>query len=444
RLMVAVVFEGYSGEEQGVRTGDIIVSIEGQSTEEMTSEDARNLLRGAPGTTVALEIEREGEPGLLSFVLTRAQIHLNNVTYKGWAGEESDGIGYLRLERFTEEAGDEVRDAVRELSEEQELKGFVLDLRGNPGGLLEAAVRVSSTFLPPNVAVVSMRGRSAGSERNFSTQGEPLAARVQLVVLVDGSSASASEIVAGAIQDHDRGVILGETTFGKGLVQVVRGLPYNTSVKITTAKYYTPSGRLIQAITYGRNGFGGTAERIPDSLRNAYQTANGRIVYDGHGIEPDVVVSLGEYSELEDALTRTAAFFLYANRFAALHEELPAGFAVDDAVLADFRDFLEEEDFTYQTRAERMLDELETDLQEADYESALIDLEDLREEIREEKDLDFERHAPRLRERLRQEILARYVGQSDQIRASLDTDPQLARALEILKNPREYREILSP
>lgn len=444
RLMIAVVFEGYSGEAQGVRAGDIIVSIDGQSAEELTALDARNLMRGAPGTTVSLEIEREGEPGLLSFVLTRSQIELNNVTYKGWVGDPGDGIGYVRLERFTQQAGREVLEAIETMKDEQALKGFVLDLRGNPGGLLEAAVDVSSMFLPSNIDVVSMRGRAASTERSYQTRGNPIASDVPLVVIVDGVSASASEIVAGAIQDHDRGVILGETTFGKGLVQVVRGLPYNTSIKITTAKYYTPGGRLIQAITYGRDGAERTAERIPDSLRNAYQTANGRTVYDGHGIEPDVIVSLGEQGELEEALTRNAAFFLFANHYAAEHDDLPDGFEVDDALLSEFQAYLEEEDFSYQTRAERMLNELESDLAEAGYAESTDEVEALRAEIMEEKERDFERHAPRLREKLRQEIISRYVGQSDQIRASLDTDPQLARAQEILKDLSEYQTILSP
>ena len=444
RLVVVVPFEGYSGYVQGVRAGDVIATIEGQNASGMSSLEARNLLRGAPGTIVSLEIEREGEPGLLSFVLTRSEIHLNNVTYFGWAGDQSEGIGYVRLERFTQEAGNEMRQAIERLSDEQGLDGFVLDLRGNPGGLLEAAVDVTSMFLPSGKVVVSTRGRAAETERTFTTRGAPMAPSVPLVVLVDGSSASASEIVAGALQDHDRAVIVGETTFGKGLVQVVRALPYNTSIKLTTAKYYTPSGRLIQAVSYGRDGRGGTAERIPDSLRHPFQTMGGRTVYDGHGIEPDVIVSLGEISDLEEALTRTAAFFLFANHYAAQHANLPSSSAVDEDMLDEFRDFLEAEEFTYSTRPERMLDELAADLREAGYETALKEVEDLREEVADEKEEDFDRHAPRLRERLRREILARYVGQSDQIRLLLDTDPQLARALDILGDNEVYLAVLEP
>lgn len=444
RLVVVVPFEGYSGYEQGVRPGDIIATIGGQSMEGVSSLEARNLLRGAPGTTVSIEIEREGEPGLISFVLTRSEIHLNNVTYSGWAGDKHDGIGYARLERFTQEAGNEVREAIDRLNNEQQLKGFVLDLRGNPGGLLEAAVDVTSLFLPSGRVVVSTRGRTAETERTFTTRGAPSALDIPLIVLVDGSSASASEIVAGALQDHDRAVIVGETTFGKGLVQVVRPLPFNTSIKLTTAKYYTPSGRLIQSINYGRDARGGTADRVPDSLRHPFQTLGGRTVYDGHGIEPDVRVSLGEVGELEEALSRTAAFFLFANHYAAEHTRLPTSFAVDDDLLDEFRIYLEEEDFSYLTRAERVVEELATDLHNAGYATALDELDGLRREIKDEKEEDFERHAPRLRERLRREILTRYVGESDQIRASLDTDPQLAKALDILGDNDAYLAVLDP
>jgi carboxyl-terminal processing protease len=410
----------------------------------MTSLDARTLLRGAPGSTVTLEIEREGEPGLLRFTLTRSEVRLRNVTYAGWVGAPSEGAGYVRLQRFAQGAGEEVRQAVERLRGEGPLRGLVLDLRGNPGGLLEEAVHVSGLFLPQGTVVVSMRGREAESERVFRSRTTPVAPDVPLVVLVDGGSASASEIVTGALQDHDRAVIVGETTFGKGLVQVVRPLPYNTSLKVTTARYYTPSGRGIQAVLYGRDEDGGTAVTVPDSLRVPYLTAHGRTVVSGQGIAPDVTVSLGDVSELEEALTRTAAFFLFANRYAAGHRTLPPDFAVDDALLAEFRAYLDAEDFTYATRSERALDELDADLDDAGYGRADDEVAALRAEVEREKAADFERHAPRLKERLRREILARYLGESDQIRLSLREDVQLARALELLGDRPAYDALLRP
>src|SRR5690606_16484778 len=274
KLVVVAPFEGYSGYEQGIRAGDVIVTIDGQPTEDMTALDARNLLRGSPGSTVALEIEREGEPGLLRFVLTRSEVHIRNVTYAGWVGDPAARVGYVRLERFAQGAGAEVKEAVERLQAEAgvtRLQSLVLDLRGNPGGLLEEGVAVAGVFLPQNTIVVSMRGREAESERVFRTRTPPVAPTLPLVVLVDHGSASAAEIVAGALQDHDRAVVLGETTFGKGLVQVVRNLPYNTSLKITTARYFTPSGRNIQALLYSQDG--GAAVTVPDSLRIPYLTA---------------------------------------------------------------------------------------------------------------------------------------------------------------------------
>jgi carboxyl-terminal processing protease len=444
KLVVVAPFEGYSGYEQGIRAGDVIVTIDGQPTEAMTTSDARNLLRGAPGSTVTLEVEREGEPGLLRFNLTRSEVRLLNVTYSGWVGDASAGAGYVRLERFAQGAGDEVRQAVERLEGEGTLHSLVLDLRGNPGGLLEEAVNVSGVFLPQNTVVVSMRGREAESERIFRTRTAPAAPDLPVVVLVDHGSASASEIVAGALQDHDRAVLVGETTFGKGLVQVVRPLPYNTSLKITTARYFTPSGRSIQAVLYSRDEAGGRAVTVPDSLRVPYRTAGGRTVVSGQGIEPDVAVSLREVSELEEALSRTAAFFLFANRYAATHRTLPEGFAVDDAVLDEFRAYLDAEDFAYATRAERALDDLAEDLDDADYGRTDDEVAALRAEVEREKDADFERHAPRLKERLRQEIFARYHGETDQIRLSLQEDVQLARALGLLGDRGAYDALLRP
>lgn len=442
RPVVIQPIEGTSAFEQGVRTGDIITHIGGVATEGLSSDEVRNLLRGESGTTVDLTVEREGAPEPLEFRLTRQEVQLKNVTYAGYvAGAE--GIGYVKLERFTQGAPAEVEAAIEKLRGEGALAGLVLDLRGNPGGLLEGAVDISGLFLPQNTVVVSTRGRAAESERVYRSRHAPAAVDLPLVVLVDGGSASASEIVAGAIQDHDRGVVLGETTFGKGLVQVIRGLPYNTSLKMTTSKYYTPSGRSIQAVEYSRDAAGGRAVEVADSLRRAYTTAAGRTVYDGHGIEPDVAVSLGEVSELEEALVRQAAFFLFANRYAATHEAPSGAFAVTDADLQAFRDWLRAEDFSYRTRAEHALDALAEDLEGAGYDETSDEIAALRAEVAAEKEDDFERHAPRLKERLRREILARYFSESGQIEASFRDDVQLARAVELLADNDAYRAVLA-
>jgi len=441
RMVVIQPLEGSSAFEQGVRTGDVITHIAGVSTAGMSSDEASHLMRGDPGTTVAITVEREGEPAPLEFRLTRSEVQLKNVTYASYL-DSTPGVGYVKLERFARDAANEVRQAVEALQGERSLDGLVLDLRGNPGGLLEAAVDISGLFLPQNSVVVSTRGRLAETERVYRSRSAPLAPDVPLVVLVDGGSASASEIVAGAIQDHDRGLVLGERTFGKGLVQVIRGLPYHTSLKMTTAKYYTPSGRSIQAVEYSRDGVGGRAVAVADSLRRAFTTAGGRTVYDGKGIEPDVEVGFGAMSELEEALLRQAAFFLFANRYAATHADQNAELTVTDADLQAFRAWLGEEDFSYRTDAEHTLDALAADLAEAGYGEASDELAALRREVLAEKEADFERHALRLKERLRREILARYVGGRAQIEASFPEDVQLNRATELLADAAAYRAAL--
>ncbi|MEL6772918.1 MAG: S41 family peptidase [Bacteroidota bacterium] len=444
RFTVVDVVEGYSAAEVGMRPGDTILSVDGTPVSEFAQDDLRALLRGTPGTTVDLSVEREGEPGALAFTLTRAEIQLKNVTHSGFLGGEAAGVGYVRLERFARTAASEVEDAVATMQAEGTLSGLVLDLRGNRGGLLDQAVDIVGHFVPQGSVVVSTRGRAAESERVYRSEAAPIAPDVPLVVLVDGVSASASEIVAGALQDHDRAVVLGETTFGKGLVQIIRPLPYNTSLKMTTSKYYIPSGRSIQSVTYWRDEAGGHADEVPDSLRRAFETLGGRTVFDGQGINPDIEASLGPVSELEEALVRRAAFFRFANRFAAETPTLPTGFAVDDALLARFRAFVDAEDIAYETRAERMLAELVADLDEAGYDATDDEVADLRAELIDEKEADFERHAPRLRERLRQEILSRYVGQPAQVATSLGTDPQLRQAVAVLDDRARYRSVLAP
>ncbi len=365
------------------------------------------------------------------------------MTYANYVGDPADGVGYVKLERFARDAASEVETAVQKLQREGELKALVLDLRGNPGGLLEAAVDISGQFLPQGSVIVSTRGRQPESERVYRSRSAPVAPDVPLAVLVDGGSASASEIVAGAIQDHDRGIVVGERTYGKGLVQIIRGLPYHTSLKMTTAKYYTPSGRCIQAVEYSRDEVGGRAVEVADSLRRAYTTLGGRPVYDGKGIEPDIEASLGEMSELEAALVRQAAFFLFANRYAATHETEGDAFSVSDADLRAFHDWLATQDFTYRTRAEQALDGLADNLDGAGYDETADEIEELRRELWEEKELDFERHAPRLKERLRREILARYLGESAQIEASFRDDFQFNRATELLADASAYRAVLT-
>ena len=443
KFTVIAPVEGASGYLQGVKAGDIILEADGQAIENMTITDLRNILRGEPGSAVNIKIEREGQPEPLDFMLTREDVELKNVTHFGYIGEGAEkGVGYIKLERFAHEASRETRDAIVALQEQGTLNGLILDLRDNPGGLLSAAVEITQFFVPHKSTIVSTKGKLANSERVYKSTVKPIVPDIPIVVLINGVSASASEIVAGAIQDLDRGIVLGTTSFGKGLVQMVKPLPYNTSLKITTAKYFIPSGRSIQAIDYKFHD--GNFEEIPDSLRRTYTTKAGRKVKDGRGIEPDIEVSPGAAGELEQALTRRAAFFFFANYFASTNNTIPESFTVDENVYNSFITWLAEEDFAYKTTAEYAIEELNTHLATMDYNDAEDELLLLSEAISTEKAEDFERHEERLKERLRTEILARFFGDSAQVEASLAQDAQYAKAIEVLTDRKMYQATLSP
>jgi carboxyl-terminal processing protease len=433
--------EGASGYLQGVKAGDIIIRVAGQSVADLTLTDIRNILRGEPGTAVDITVTREGAPEPLEFLLTREEVQLKNVTHSGFiGGGVAAGIGYIKLERFARDAGKEVRQAIQELQQAGALNGLVLDLRDNPGGLLDAAVEITELFVPRGSVIVSTRGREPQSENTYKSNVTPLLPDVPLAILLNGISASASEIVAGAVQDLDRGIIVGSSSFGKGLVQIVKPLPYNTSLKLTTAKYFTPSGRSIQAIDYQRHD--GQFSEIPDSLRRSFQTAAGRIVKDGRGIEPDLDASDGAQSELEQALIRRAAFFFFANHFASEYDQIPVDFVVTDDVFRGFREWLNEENFTYRTTAEQSAEELAERLAAIGYDETNDELTALRAALKAEKEKDFDRYKDLLKEQLRAQILARYHGDSAQVEASLSHDTQYAAALDILQDREKYLQLL--
>ncbi|PSQ98674.1 MAG: S41 family peptidase [Bacteroidetes bacterium QS_9_68_14] len=447
RLVVTAPARGASAYRQGVRAGDLIKKVDGQPAEALSKKDVQNLLRGEPGTRVTLTVERAGEVEPLTFTLSREQVDPDAVAYRGFLGRDSakapsaGRVGYVKLERFTRESPAQTRKALQALREQAEgagLGGVVLDLRGNPGGLLGAAVEISGFFLEKGAEVVSTRGRTEKADNTYRNPSAPLLPEVPLVVLVDEISASASEIVAGAVQDHDRGLVVGETTFGKGLVQVVRELPYGAKLKMTTAQYFTPSGRSIQSVSHTRS----------DSLTRAYQqdetfsTDDGRDVESSNGIAPDVRVAPPAPSPLEEALERRAAFFFFANEYAATHPAVDASFSPTDQTLAAFRDWLETEGIDYQTDVQRRASSLAGALRTGGYDAANDEMDALRAALRQEKQNGFEEHAEALKEELRAEILARSAGEKAQIRASLRHDTQARRAATLLRKEGAYRDAL--
>lgn len=437
RITVVAPVGGASAYRQGMRTGDVLTKVAGQSTADLSIEDVRTLLRGEPGTTVDVTVERQGVAAPLSFTLTREKVELPDVGYRGRVGEGKQ-FAYVKLERFTRDAAQEVETALDELRRGGALEGVVLDLRDNPGGLLRAAVGVTALFVSQGSVVVSTRGREDNGGSTFRSRHAPLLPEVPLVVLVNGQSASASEIVAGAIQDHDRGVVLGTTTYGKGLVQNVKSLPHNTNLKLTTGQYYTPSGRTIQEIQAG------AADSASTGTGRSHRTAHGRRVRDGDGIRPDVHVAPPTPSALEAALSRRAAFFRYANQYAAIHDTLATNFAVSDSELDAFRHWLAEHDVQYPTELERAVDSLRAQLETNEYESVRDEAKDLDEALAQAKSAAFDRHASALKQHLEREILARFLDARRQVATLLPSDTYVTEATELLATPERYRRLLAP
>jgi len=440
-VTVVGLLEGFSAAKHGIQIGDKITVIDGTSLEAMSFDAVRVLVRGAPGTEIRMTIERDGKPELMEFVLLREEIPVRNVPYAGFI---RNGIGYVRLERFSKTAGDDVRTAIKEIGEKGSIRALVLDLRDNPGGLLDMAVDVASKFLPESSLVVTTRGRRNDADRKYYTIGTPMLREIPLAVLVDAGSASASEIVAGAIQDLDRGVIVGTRTFGKGLVQTISRLSERTSLKMTTGRYFTPSGRSIQEIDYFHKSEDGDVRILPDSLRREFRTLHNRTVFEGGGIMPDSVIEHAAYSPLAQALFHKAMFFKFAHRYARSNSTLPAGFRVTSEGLKDFEDFSKEQGFEFRDATHEKLADLKEFAAQAKYGSRVFDefvkLETL---LKHEQEGAFERHGEELRRILTLEIIGRIEGEKAKIAASLSGDRQLDIALALLEKKNLYDTLLT-
>lgn len=440
-ITVVGLLEGFSAAKHGIQIGDKILSIDGVSLLGASFGAVRSKVRGAPGTEIRMSIEREGEPEHLEFLLLREEIPVRNVPYSGFV---SPGIGYVRLERFSRTAGDDVRLAVRELSKQGQLLGLILDLRDNPGGLLDMAVDVASKVLPESSLVVTTKGRQKDADRRYFTVGKPMLLDVPVAVLVDRGSASASEIVAGAIQDLDRGVIVGERTFGKGLVQTITPLSESTSLKITTGRYFTPSGRSIQEIDYFHRTDDGEVRILPDSLRREFRTSHNRSVFERGGIQPDSVVETPALSELTRSLTEKAMFFKFANKYAARTKTLPEGFEAGAGALKDFEDFANESGFLFKDELADKMGEMEESVRRGKYGPAVMDeMRKLRLAISQESRSHFQRHETEIRRILTLEIIGRVNGENERTKAALKNDLQVETAVSLLRAKRTYQQILS-
>lgn len=448
-------FDGTPALKAGIREGDKIIEVDSRSTKGLNISRVANMLRGEIGSEVFLKISRQGDDHAIDFRLIRAEIVVTDVAY---AGMIQDGIGYIRLRHFSLNAGKDIEAAIRKLKKGG-LRALILDLRSNPGGLLETAVRVSENFLGKGKLIVSTQGRFAGASKQYHAQKSPILADQPLAILVNGYSASASEIVAGAIQDHDRGLIIGTDTFGKGLVQTVVRITGDASLKITTAKYLLPSGRSIQDPTKFLKDPNGIiyhaddeteAEDAPLNLQPAegeedvYDTEHGRKVYPSHGITPDVVVEERPLRPYEVQLLRKTMLFQFAVIYAAKHPELQKGFEVDEAMLSEFEKFLQENGFEYISEAEQTLNRLEQIAEENQYFASIsTSYQELRRLILAQKTNEFQKSRDFLREELQEEISAKLWGTRAEVEASMDNDPVIQRALTLLSNEEEYHALLT-
>lgn len=436
-------YEGMPADLAGLKAGDKILEIDGQSAEGKTTAEVSSALRGQAGTELKVKIERDGK--VLEKTLTRREIKLKPVPYYGLVDND---YGYIKLNEFTQNASKDVKDAFLTLkSKNSNLKGLILDLRGNGGGLLNEAVDLVNIFVNKHELVVQTKGKVASRNTKHHTRNAPVDKDIPIVVLIDGYSASASEIVAGSLQDLDRAVVIGSRSFGKGLVQNILPLTYNSQMKVTVSKYYIPSGRCIQALDYAHRDENGRATKVPDSLKTAFKTRNGRVVYDGFGIEPDVeIVDSSMVGNITVALVRNMLIFDYATDYAKKHSSiLPAAdFEITDEIYADFTDFLKDKKYEYSTSTEKALELLKEAAKDEKYiESIADDIEKLIQKVHSDKAIDLQKNREDISGFIKSELLTRYYYEKGRIEGMLNNDDEVKAAIEILSDKDSYNNILT-
>lgn len=441
KVTIVDLLEGYSAQRQGLRIGDVIISVNGKEINKDNFDEISSLVKGDPGTEVQITITRDGGNEKLVFNLLREEVRIKNLLYSGFYPEKSN-IAYFKLVSFTRTAGDELNRAILELKEQKEIKSVVLDLRGNPGGLLDAAVDVCEKFLKKNQVVVSVMGRDSSSYKKYLSTEEPTAGDIKLVVLVDSGSASASEIVAGAIQDHDRGVLIGTNTFGKGLVQTVVPLSFNTSLKITTARYYTPSGRCIQKIDYAKSNKVLSTDYI--ASKKDFSTDNKRMVFSSGGIIPDSMVMENEAPAILEELISNGIIFKFATYYFSKNSKEEFLKESDDNLFKIFRDFTQKEKFVYNTESEKQVDELIKTSEKEKYGKSILDqLNSLKKNFVDMRELESRNYKNEIVAAIYDELYSRYEGQVGRIKNSLSTDNQFQAAINILNNEKVYNHLLT-
>lgn len=440
-VVIREPYEGSPAHKAGLLPGDLILSIDGEDMKGKNTEYVSTRLKGKPGKEVVIKVKRVGERKPLEKRVIRELVQLPNVPYYGMLNEK---IGYIYFTSFMDKASKDVQEAIINLKNKG-AESLILDIRGNGGGLLDQAVEIANFFLPKGTLVVSTKGKMKQWDKDYYTNSNPLVPDMKLAVLIDRVSASASEILSGALQDYDRAVIIGERSFGKGLVQTTRDLVYNTKLKVTTAKYYIPSGRCIQAVDYSHRNADGSVGTIPDSLITAFKTKAGRIVYDGGGITPDVKIEPEKYAKVTQELVIHDMFFDFVNVYAATHPTIasPSTFVLTDEIYDSFKTYLKEHKFAYETASQAMLEKLiETAKAEKYYDQIEGKVNELENELKHSLDRDLDVFKKEILTILSDQLIGRYFMQKGVVEYNVRNDQDIAKAVEILSNDQEYRNLL--
>ena len=418
-------YKNSPAEKYGLKCGDEILEIDGESTHGLTSQEASDKMKGKPGTKVRFKVKKVYTGEIVDIDITRERIHLPDVEYAGMLDSQT---GYIYQSGFTENVSGEIRNAVLNLKK-QGMKKLVLDLRGNGGGLMSEAVNIVSLFVPKGSLVVSSKGKGTG-EQHYKTTTEPLDTEIPILIMVDSGSASSSEIVTGALQDLDRATVMGTRTYGKGLVQTIKPLPYNGQLKVTTSKYYTPSGRCVQAIDYANRNEDGSVAHIPDSLTHEFKTSKGRIVRDGGGITPDVIVKGHEYSRLTYSLVYSNIIQEYTLKFVREHQSIPEDWTMSDADWKDFVEFAKTKEFDYRSTARTYFDQVKKELQKDGLADSMKDqIEAMSKALEMDKETFLNLKKDEIVPFIEEEVMVRYFFQEAGIKTRLRYDDQLKEAL---------------
>ncbi|MEX1002874.1 MAG: S41 family peptidase [Crocinitomicaceae bacterium] len=441
RVVITDPYEGFPAQKAGLLAGDVLLEINGQDVKSLSSSDVSEKLKGKPGSELEVTVNRNGE--VITKKLNREEVKLSPVPYHDMV---TDKIGYIKLNSFTQTAGADVLDAFQDLKKNRGMEKLILDLRGNPGGLLIEAVKIVNMFVKKGEVIVEMKGRESRKDVKYTAALKPTDLQIPIAVLVDGNSASASEIVSGALQDFDRAVIVGRTTYGKGLVQRPLDLKYNAKIKVTIAKYYTPSGRCIQKLDYSGRITGQDAEEVADSLLTKYYTRNGREVIDGRGVEPDIQIEEKDYSKLTATLVVNHIIFNYATLFRVEQDAIapPKEFDLTEQMYQDFVNYVLEQDFEYSTDSENIMKQLKLTAEEEKLmEIAKEEYAALLEKFKPSKARDLATFKEEISEILADEIVGRYYFQKGRYAHNLKEDRYIQKSIEILNNSARYKDILN-